>query len=107
MASDLRNAMIRAFGEAYERNKQENSLIKVSSAAVDLITETVVSKIQQLNPEAGLMIEIGGQELVFDVSHIVTGIDASSEAEAIKPLSQRLIDAVWSTSDFLTHVPGS
>lgn len=50
VASDLRNAMIRAFGEAYERNKQENSLIKVSSAAVDLITETVVSKIQQLNP---------------------------------------------------------
>lgn len=50
VASDLRNAMIRAFGEAYERNKQENSLIKVSSAAVDLITETVISKIQQLNP---------------------------------------------------------
>lgn len=50
------------------------------------------------------MIEIGGQELVFDVSHIITGINASSEAEAIAPLSQRLIDAGLVNPDFLTHV---
>lgn len=50
VASDLRNAMIRAFGEAYVRNNRENSLIKVSAAAVNAITETVVAKIRQLNP---------------------------------------------------------
>lgn len=50
VASDLRNAMIRAFGEAYVANPEENSLIKVSTAAVEAITETVVAKIRQLNP---------------------------------------------------------
>lgn len=51
VASDLRNAMIRTFGEAYRRNPNENSLIKVSSAAVRVIADTVTQKIRLLNPE--------------------------------------------------------
>ena len=50
------------------------------------------------------MIIIGGQQLVFDVGQIVTGIEATSAAEAIRPLSERLIDAELVEPDFLTHI---
>jgi fructose-bisphosphate aldolase class II len=53
VASDLRNAMIRAFGEAYVANPQENSLIRVSRSAVTAITEVVESRIRTLNPSIG------------------------------------------------------
>lgn len=52
VASDLRNAMIRAFGEAYAANPHENSLIRVSLGAVAAITDVVEQRIRQLNPSA-------------------------------------------------------
>jgi len=53
VASDLRNAMIRAFGEAYVADPHEHSLIRVSKAAVDSITSVVERRIRMLNPELG------------------------------------------------------
>jgi ketose-bisphosphate aldolase len=53
IASDLRNAMIRAFGEAYAANPKENSLIKVSTAAVDAVAAVVEERIRMFNPRLG------------------------------------------------------
>jgi fructose-bisphosphate aldolase class II len=50
VASDLRNAMIRSFGEAYVANPNENSLIRVSMDAVVAITDVVERRIRTLNP---------------------------------------------------------
>ena len=52
VASDLRNAMIRSFGEAYAANPHENSLIRVSLDAVSAITDVVERRIRMLNPSA-------------------------------------------------------
>ena len=51
VASDLRNAMIRAFGEAYVADPHEHSLIRVSKTAVEAITTVVERRIRMLNPE--------------------------------------------------------
>lgn len=53
VASDLRNAMIRSFGEAYIANPNEASLIRVSKGAVVAITEVVERRIRMLNPSIG------------------------------------------------------
>ena len=53
VASDLRNAMIRTFGEAYIANPNEVSLIKVSRNAVSAIADVVERRIRMLNPSAG------------------------------------------------------
>ncbi|TPW71589.1 class II fructose-bisphosphate aldolase [Schumannella sp. 10F1B-5-1] len=50
IASDLRNAMIRSFGEAYNANNNENSLIRVSKGAVVAISDVVERRIRQFNP---------------------------------------------------------
>lgn len=50
VASDLRNAMIRTFGEAYNANPNEVSLIRVSKDAVTAITEVVERRIRVFNP---------------------------------------------------------
>jgi len=50
VASDLRNAMIRTFGEAYNANPKEASLIRVSKDAVAAITDVVEKRIRTLNP---------------------------------------------------------
>jgi fructose-bisphosphate aldolase, class II len=50
VASDLRNAMIRTFGEAYIANPNEVSLIRVSKDAVTAITDVVERRIRMLNP---------------------------------------------------------
>ncbi len=50
VASDLRNAMIRSFGEAYAANPNENSLIRVSLDAVAAISDVVERRIRTLNP---------------------------------------------------------
>ncbi|MCD5341006.1 class II fructose-bisphosphate aldolase [Arthrobacter sp. AK04] len=50
VAADLRNAMIRAFGEAYAANPNENSLIRVSMDAVNAVTDVVEARIRTLNP---------------------------------------------------------
>lgn len=50
VASDLRNAMIRAFGEAYVADNKEASLIRVSKSAVAAITDVVERRIRTLNP---------------------------------------------------------
>jgi fructose-bisphosphate aldolase class II len=50
VASDLRNAMIRTFGEAYAANPNENSLIRVSKDAVASIADVVERRIRTLNP---------------------------------------------------------
>lgn len=50
VAADLRNAMIRSFGEAYAANPNENSLIRVSMDAVKAITDVVEARIRTLNP---------------------------------------------------------
>lgn len=50
VAADLRNAMIRAFGEAYAANPNENSLIRVSLDAVKAVTDVVEARIRTLNP---------------------------------------------------------
>lgn len=52
IASDLRNAMIRTFGEAYAANPQEASLIRVSRTSVAAIAEVVERRIRQFNPSA-------------------------------------------------------
>lgn len=51
IASDLRNAVIRAFGEAYAVNPKENSLIRVSCIAVKAVTDVVEGHIRTLNPQ--------------------------------------------------------
>ncbi|BDZ64762.1 class II fructose-bisphosphate aldolase [Agromyces mangrovi Wang et al. 2018] len=50
IASDLRNAMIRTFGEAFAANPNENSLIRVSKDSVSSIAEVVERRIRQFNP---------------------------------------------------------
>lgn len=50
IASDLRNAMIRAFGEAYVANPKESSLIRVSLLAVQAVRDVVEGQIRLLNP---------------------------------------------------------
>lgn len=50
VASDLRNAMIRTFGEAYNANNKEASLIRVSKNAVAAISDVVERRIRTLNP---------------------------------------------------------
>ena len=50
VASDLRNAMIRTFGEAYAANPNEVSLIRVSKDAVAAIADVVERRIRILNP---------------------------------------------------------
>ena len=50
VAADLRNAMIRSFGEAYVANPNENSLIRVSMDAVSAIADVVEARIRTLNP---------------------------------------------------------
>ncbi|MGO1539854.1 MAG: class II fructose-bisphosphate aldolase [Leucobacter sp.] len=50
IASDLRNAMIKAFGEAYIANPNENSLIRVSLDAVAAISDVVERRIRMFNP---------------------------------------------------------
>lgn len=52
IASDLRNAMIRTFGEAYAANPHEASLIRVSRTSVGAIAEVVERRIRQFNPSA-------------------------------------------------------
>ncbi|TCL83127.1 MULTISPECIES: class II fructose-bisphosphate aldolase [unclassified Rathayibacter] len=52
VASDLRNAMIRTFGEAYNANNREASLIRVSTNAVTAISDVVERRIRTLNPSA-------------------------------------------------------
>lgn len=53
IASDLRNAMIRTFGEAYAANPHEASLIRVSRTSVAAIADVVERRIRQFNPSAG------------------------------------------------------
>lgn len=53
VASDLRNAMIRTFGEAYIANPNEVSLIRVSKNAVSAISEVVERRIRVFNPSIG------------------------------------------------------
>lgn len=53
VASDLRNAMIKTFGEAYVANPNEVSLIRVSKDAVTAITNVVERRIHMLNPRIG------------------------------------------------------
>lgn len=50
IASDLRNAMIRSFGEAYAANPNEASLIRVSRNSVAAIADVVERRIRQFNP---------------------------------------------------------
>lgn len=50
IASDLRNAMIRTFGEAYAANPHEASLIRVSRDSVAAIADVVERRIRQFNP---------------------------------------------------------
>lgn len=50
IASDLRNAMIRTFGEAYAANPNEHSLIKVSRNSAVAIADVVERRIRQFNP---------------------------------------------------------
>ena len=52
VASDLRNAMIRTFGEAFAANPNEASLIRVSTEAVAAIADVVERRIRILNPLA-------------------------------------------------------
>lgn len=52
IASDLRNAMIRTFGEAYVANPDEVSLIRVYQDAVAAIAEVVERRIRTFNPAA-------------------------------------------------------
>lgn len=50
VASDLRNAMIRTFGEAFVANPDEVSLISVSKRAVAAIADVVERRIHLFNP---------------------------------------------------------
>jgi fructose/tagatose bisphosphate aldolase len=52
IASDLRNAMIRTFGEAYAANPDETSLIRVSKTSVAAIADVVERRIRMFNPSA-------------------------------------------------------
>lgn len=52
VASDLRNAMIRSYGEAYAANPNENSLIRVAKDSVVAISDVVERRIRMLNPSA-------------------------------------------------------
>lgn len=52
VASDLRNAFIRTFGEAYNANPHEVSLIRVSKSAVGAVADVVERRIRMLNPSA-------------------------------------------------------
>jgi ketose-bisphosphate aldolase len=52
VASDLRNAMIRTFGEAYVANPDEVSLIRVSTNAVSAVADVVERRIRMFNPSA-------------------------------------------------------
>lgn len=56
IASDLRNAMIRTFGEAYAANPNENSLIRVSRSSVASIADVVERRIRQFNPAVALKV---------------------------------------------------
>jgi ketose-bisphosphate aldolase len=53
IASELRNAMIRSFGEAYIANPQENSLIRVSRTSIAAIADVVEHRIRTFNPSVG------------------------------------------------------
>ncbi|MFT4224796.1 PTS sugar transporter subunit IIA [Micropruina sp.] len=50
------------------------------------------------------MITIGGQSLIFEPGQVIIAIDAATSMEAIRPLSQRLIEAELVAPDFLTHI---
>lgn len=50
IASELRNAMIRTFGEAYIADPHEHSLIRVSRTAVASIADVVEHRIRTFNP---------------------------------------------------------
>ena len=50
VASDVRNAMIRTFGDAYVANPNEVSLIRVSKQAVAAIADVAERRIRILNP---------------------------------------------------------
>lgn len=50
IASDLRNAMIRSYGEAFVANPNENSLIRVAKDSVAAIADVVERRIRQFNP---------------------------------------------------------
>lgn len=52
IASDLRNAFIRTFGEAYRANPDEVSLIRVSKDAVAAVADVVERRIRMFNPSA-------------------------------------------------------
>ncbi len=52
VASDLRNAFIRTFGEAYAANPDEVSLIRVSRDAVAAVADVVERRIRLLNSAA-------------------------------------------------------
>lgn len=52
VASDLRNAYIRTFGEAYRANPDEVSLIRVSKDAVAAVADVVERRIRMFNPSA-------------------------------------------------------
>lgn len=52
VASDLRNAMIRSYGEAYAANPNETSLIRVAKDSVVAISDVVERRIRMLNPRA-------------------------------------------------------
>jgi len=52
IASDLRNAMIRSFGEAFAANPNEHSLIRVSRDSVRAIADIVERRIRQFNTSA-------------------------------------------------------
>lgn len=52
VASDLRNAMIRTFGEAWVANPDEVSLIRVSTHAVAAVADVVERRIRMFNPSA-------------------------------------------------------
>ncbi|WP_440708937.1 class II fructose-bisphosphate aldolase [Herbiconiux sp. YIM B11900] len=50
VASDLRNAMIRSYGEAFVANPDETSLIRVAKDSVIAIADVVERRIRILNP---------------------------------------------------------
>lgn len=53
IASELRNAMIRTFGEAYVADPDEHSLIRVSRTAIANIADVVEHRIRTFNPTTG------------------------------------------------------
>ena len=52
VASDLRNAFIRTFGEAYRDNPDEVSLIRVAKRSVTAVADVVERRIRMFNPSA-------------------------------------------------------